>query len=194
VNEEQRVFIAIELSPDVRRWLQKARSVLEPLVPSGAVRWVHLDGIHITLKFMGEIPARRIDDVRGAIDRSMKGAVPFILMVEGLGCFPDLTRPRVVWAGVRREPALEDLQRRLEEALDATGFPKERRAFSPHLTLGRTRDGLAADSLRRIGSAVREASVGGPVEMQVTEVCFFRSVLRPSGAEYSVLYRAAFTQ
>jgi 2'-5' RNA ligase len=194
LNEDQRVFIAIELSPDVRKWLEKARVVLEPLMPSGAVRWVHLDGIHITLKFLGEIPANRIDDVRGAMDRSVKGVKPFPLAVEGLGCFPDLHRPRVVWAGVRREPLLEDLQRRLEEALAATSFPKERRAFSPHLTLGRVKDGLSADSLPRVGSAVEKAVMEKSVEMRVSEVILFRSVLRPSGAEYSVLYRTAFNQ
>jgi 2'-5' RNA ligase len=194
VNEEQRLFIAVDLSPDVRRWLEKARSVLGSSVPSGAVRWVTPAGIHLTLKFLGEIPANRIDGVRGAMDRSMKGAKPFSLFVEGLGCFPDHHRPRVLWAGVRHEPILVNLQKLLEEQLAAAGFPKERRPFSPHLTLGRVKDGLPADSLRRIGSAVGEASLKSSVEMRVVEVALFRSVLRPSGAEYSVLYRAAFNR
>lgn len=193
MDEIQRIFIAIELSPDVRRWLEKARSVLEPGIPSGAVRWVNPAGIHLTLKFLGEIPASRIDNVRSAMDQSAAGKTPFSLTVEGLGCFPNAVRPRVVWAGIREEPLLADLQRRLENDLSAVGFKKEQRAFSPHLTLGRVKDGVSESSLRRIGSAVQSGTMETPAVMPVDGMCLFRSVLRPAGAEYSALYRAGFS-
>jgi 2'-5' RNA ligase len=189
LDETQRVFLAIDLSPDVRRWLERARSLLETGMPAGAVRWVEINGIHITLKFLGEIPSGRIDTVRGAMDRSAAGGKRFSLRVEGVGCFPDAARPRVVWAGVRREPALLDLQRRLEENLSAAGFPRERRAFTPHLTLGRVKDGVKEEPLRRIGAMVENARTEAPVGMEADGLCLFRSILRPSGAEYAVVYR-----
>jgi 2'-5' RNA ligase len=189
VNDTQRLFIAIDLAPAVRRWLEKARSVLEPAMPPGAVRWVDAEDIHITLKFLGEIPVGRIDFVRGAMDRSMEGVNPFSLAVEGLGCFPNTAHPRVVWAGVRSEPLLLSLQKRLEDNLSAAGFERERRAFSPHLTLGRVKDGVEESLLRKLGAAVEGARPEPPVEMTVNGLCLFRSVLQRSGAEYSVLYR-----
>jgi 2'-5' RNA ligase len=188
-----RAFIAIGLSPDVRRWLVDTRTALEPRTPSGSVRWTDPQGIHITLKFLGEIPARREAEIRAVMDQTAQGCRPFELIAEGLGCFPNVARPRVVWAGIRREPALWDLQQRLEDGLEKAGFARERRAFSPHLTLGRVRDGVADGSLAEIGRAVEGAATGVAGKMEVTGFCLYRSVLRPGGAEYSVLYRAAFT-
>jgi RNA 2',3'-cyclic 3'-phosphodiesterase len=190
LDETQRLFIAIDLSPDVRRWLEKARSVLEPGMPAGAVRWVDPQGIHITLKFLGEVAVKRIDGVRAAMDQAVAGLSPFSLTVEGLGCFPNTARPRVVWAGVRVEPKLIGIQKRLEDILSATGFPREHRAFSPHLTLGRVKDGANENQLQRIGTAVESARMETPAGMEAGGLCLFRSILRPSGAEYSVLYRA----
>jgi RNA 2',3'-cyclic 3'-phosphodiesterase len=189
----QRLFIAIELSPDVRRWLEKSRSVLEPGMPSGAVRWVNPVGIHLTLKFLGEIPVNRIDSIRSAMDQSVTVRTPFSVTFEGLGCFPNTVRPRVVWAGVRSEPLLLDLQQRLEENLSADGFDRERRAFSPHLTLGRVKDGVSEIQLRNIGSAVEGTRTETTAAMPVDGLCLFRSILRPDGPEYSVLYRVEFS-
>ncbi len=189
MNETQRIFIAIELSPDVRRWLEKARADLQSAMPADAVRWVDVNGIHLTLKFLGEIPVGRIDAVRGAMDRSREGVRPFSLTVEGVGCFPNTGRPRVVWAGVRAEPSLADLQRRLEDNLHAVGFPKEQRAFSPHLTLGRVKDGASENQLHKIAAAIESAQTAPPAAMAVDGLCLFRSVLRPQGSQYSVLYR-----
>jgi 2'-5' RNA ligase len=190
LDETQRLFIAIDLSPGVRRWLEKARSVLEPGMPAGTVRWVDPQGIHITLKFLGEVAVNRIDGVRAAMGQAVSGVSPFSLTVEGLGCFPNTARPRVVWAGVRAEPKLIGIQKRLEDILSATGFPRERRAFSPHLTLGRVKDGANENQLQRIGAAVESARMETPAGMEAGGLCLFRSILRPSGAEYSVLYRA----
>jgi 2'-5' RNA ligase len=192
LDETQRLFIAIELSPDVRRWLEKTRSVLEPGMPPGSVHWVKPDGTHLTLKFFGEIPVGRIDGIRSAMDQSVAGKTPFSLTFEGVGCFPNTVRPRVVWAGVRGESLLADLQRWLEDHLEAAGFKKER-SFSPHLTLGRVRDGAKEIQLRKIGAAIEGARMETTAVMTVKELCLFRSILRPEGPEYSVLYRVEFS-
>jgi 2'-5' RNA ligase len=127
------------------------------------------------------------------MDRSLEGAKPFSLTVEGVGCFPNAIRPRVVWAGVRGEPLLADLQRRLEENLCAVGFQKDQRAFSPHLTLGRVRDEASEPQLRKIGAAVEAGRTDPPAAMPVSGVCLFRSILRPQGSQYSILYRGEFS-
>jgi 2'-5' RNA ligase len=193
LDENQRIFIAIELSSEVRRWLAKARSVLESGMPPGAVRWVDPQGIHLTLKFLGETQVRRMGEISGAMEKAAQGSPSFKLIIEGLGCFPDTARPRVIWAGVRSGPVLGDLQKRLEQDLERIGFPVERRAFSPHLTLGRVKDGATGVRLKEIGRAVEAASVESTAGMDVKDVCLFRSVLQPGGAAYTVIHRAALT-
>ncbi len=192
MEEVLRTFIAVHLSAEVRQWLGEARSMLASRILSGTVRWVNVDAIHITLEFLGEIPAGRIGDISAVMDDAAWGCRPFRLVVEGLGCFPDTARPRVIWAGVRREPALMELQKRLEDGLEKVGFPRERRAFSPHLTLGRVRDGVTGKELGDIGRAAQNAPVKSGVSMDVSGYALYKSVLRPTGPEYSILYRTAF--
>jgi 2'-5' RNA ligase len=189
VEKTLRAFIAVGLSPEVRRWLAEARSELEERIPSRCVRWTDADGIHITVKFLGDIPESSLGTIRSVMDGAARGCRPFSLSVEGLGCFPDVARPRVVWAGVQRHASFWDLQKRLEDGLAGAGFPKERRDFSPHLTLARVRDGVAGGKLAEIGRAVTHATNRPPVGMPVPGYGLYRSVLRPTGAEYSLLYR-----
>jgi 2'-5' RNA ligase len=188
--EQWRLFIAVELSAEVRRWITDQRNRLEPRMPSGAVRWVQPDGIHLTLIFLGETPSGRMDEIRKGMALATAVFPPFSLAVSDLGCFPNIARPRVVWTGLQPSPDLMNLQLRLEDELAATGFPREQRAFSPHLTLGRVRDGIAVDELRQIGSAVKGSGATEGIHMEVKEVCLFRSILQPSGAEYTRLHTA----
>jgi 2'-5' RNA ligase len=193
MEESLRLFIAIDLSAEVRRWLGEAKALLADRIEAGAVRWMNVGSIHITLKFLGETPARRVEEIRAVLDRLARGRAPFPIAVEGLGCFPNFVRPRVIWAGVRTGPALQELQKQLEADLERVGFPPERRPFSPHLTLGRVKDGVVGPRLAEIGRAVETASTSSAAAMDVRDWCLFRSVLRPGGSEYTVLHRAEFT-
>jgi 2'-5' RNA ligase len=187
MEQTLRAFIAIPLSADVRKWLAEARSALERALSAGVVRWTAIDGIHITLKFLGEIPTSKVDAVRAVMDRAAAGRAAFPIVAEGTGCFPNLRRPRVIWAGIRPQPELAALQKGIEDGLGAAGFPREDRAVSPHLTLARVRAGAGPTVLDEIGRAVGEARPRLPVEMRARKICLFRSVLKPGGAEYSVL-------
>ena len=189
----QRLFIAVELHAELQQWLRKARALLEGRIPSGSVRWTDVNGIHLTLKFLGAIPERRIGEIRTVMDGLVPSFRPFPLTAAGLGCFPNTARPRVIWAGIQGGPILVDLQKRLEQELERIGFPAERRAFSPHLTLGRVKDGVIGVRLEEIGRAVEAVSMESTAGMEVKDVCLFRSVLQPGGAVYTVLHRAPFT-
>jgi len=193
MKETIRLFVAVDLSPGIREWLGAAKAYLAPRIPPGAVRWMDPGAIHLTLKFLGETLPRRTGEIRAELDDLVRFFKPFPLTAEGLGCFPNTVRPRVVWAGVRGESSLGKLHERLEEALGRIGFPAERRVFSPHLTLGRVKDGVAGARLEEIGRAVEAASMKSAPGMEVRDLCLFRSVLRPGGAEYTVLHRAQFT-
>lgn len=178
-----RLFVAIEFPRDVRRelWADTAPLREEPF----PVRWVGEDRLHLTLKFLGEVEEGRVDDVAGALARAARPSRPFALRVEGVGAFPSLERPRVVWLGVEAPGELASVQTRVEEELAELGFDRERRDFHPHVTLGRVR----REARRGALAGLEEAAAGIDVsaESRVEEVTLMRSVLKSGGAEYSAV-------
>src|SRR2546430_1773627 len=132
-----RLFVAWNLPPAVREALWAATAPLRELgLP---VNWVRGDGIHLTLKFLGEVGDDREAEITAALGRTAAGARTLALAPAGFGVFPDFRRPRVVWAGIAPEPGLEILQHRVEQEFAPLGFPSEARPFRPHVTLGRAR-------------------------------------------------------
>ena len=183
-----RTFIAIELSSELLNRLQEVQRDLQKRVPPQVVRWVRPQGIHLTLKFLGEVPAERIQAITQAVERACTGVVPFTITAGGLGCFPNLRRPRVVWVGVD-EPTgnLSRLQQAVEAQLEALGYPREGRAFHPHLTLGRVQRRAASSEVRELGEKIAAITLGELGQMRVSEVHVMRSDLRPDGAVYTAL-------
>ncbi|MFI5234932.1 MAG: RNA 2',3'-cyclic phosphodiesterase [Gemmatimonadales bacterium] len=134
-----RLFAAIPASAPARdqvtRLLRELRDLRWP------VRWVAEEGIHLTLKFYGEVAVERLDAIAESIGFAIRGTGPLALGLSGLGGFPSMERARVVWAAVEAPPALELLQDRIERHAEALGFPLEGATFRPHITLGRVREG-----------------------------------------------------
>jgi 2'-5' RNA ligase len=188
-----RTFIAIELDEELQTNLKRAQDRLQARVAPRSVRWVRPDGIHLTLKFLGDTPTVKLEEIKAALVRAAAGIEAFTFTVEGVGCFPNLRQPRVVWLGLQ-EPSGE--LRRLRDAVEAQvaplGFPTERRAFNPHLTLGRVQRHASKSEVREIGQVVAASAIGRLDEMTVTSVSFIKSDLRPSGAVYSTLLEMPF--
>jgi len=176
-----RLFIAINLPPDLR---QRLWEVAEPLRTAGyPVRWVAPDGVHLTLKFLGEVPPDREPQVVVAIGVAVQGAKRFTLPMGGFGAFPSLSSPRVVWAGCEPVPALELLQDRVEREMERLGFPLEGRPFHPHLTLGRVQRNARANAFRDLESRINELAFAG--EATVESVDLMESQLARDGARYT---------
>jgi 2'-5' RNA ligase len=178
-----RLFIAIELSPDIRSGLSDLQNVLQR--QGRGVRWVNVSGIHCTLKFLGEVDEEKVP----RLVEKLSGITtpPFELSVRRLGVFPGWRSPRVVWVGVETaSPHLVVLQRRIERAVAPLGFPPEKRSFKPHLTLGRVRQ---KDGLDPLVHYLREhhdrVDLG---EFKVDGYVLFQSILRTSGAEYRSIH------
>ncbi len=186
-----RTFIAIELPPTMLEAIARAQDRLRQEAPEGLVRWVQPQGIHLTLKFLGDTPTNQVDAIGEALRVACTGHTPFMLSVSGLGCFPDLKRPRVVWAGVDETGGqLKRLQGAVERAIAPLGFPTESRPFNPHLTLGRVKEGRA-DALRALGDCVARLSARIQLgEVRVASVGLIRSDLLPGGAVYTPLVHA----
>ena len=139
--EQIRAFIAVELPPAVREAVEGVVRELRSGIGDG-VRWVRPEGVHLTLKFLGDIDAGSVPAVSRAMAQCAASAAPFDLFLEGVGVFPNARRPRVIWIGLggALEPLLA-LQHSIDRELEGLGFARERRPFTPHLTLGRVRDG-----------------------------------------------------
>jgi 2'-5' RNA ligase len=190
-----RVFVAIALSDEILAALGRVAAQLGQGPGGGAGRWVRPEGIHLTLKFLGEVPTELIEPINATIEKVCRAHVPFSLRLAGLGCFPNARRPRVVWAGVEEETGrLERLQAAVDRELARDGFPREARGFTPHLTLARVRDGATRDESETLGRAVAAYTVGETPSMTVRAVHVIKSDLRPSGAVYTPLYEAPLAE
>ena len=182
-----RAFIALSLPPLLKCGLEQVVQNLAAQVPRG-VRWVGLDGIHLTLKFLGNIDPTQVEDITEAVQRASLGASPFRLLLSGLGTFPNEKRPRVIWAGVQGDlESVGKLQAGIEAEVYGLGFPREKRPFTPHLTLGRVRDQAGSSERLGIGAAVSSCSMGPTEPWLVESVRLVRSHLGPGGATYSDL-------
>jgi 2'-5' RNA ligase len=191
-DDVQRVFIAVQVPTAAKQELGKLIDGLA-LEYSRDVRWVAPEGIHLTLKFLGNVEASRISSVIESMGAAAKGTGPFRLQVSGLGTFPNAARPRVLWAGVTGdlEPLLE-LQQRVENAMAGLGFAKDRQCFNPHLTLGRVRDRVSPANRQGIGAAFSGQGLASPEPWLVEEVFLVQSRLGPQRATYSDLAARPF--
>jgi 2'-5' RNA ligase len=186
--ETIRAFIAIPLPDSLMRQLTNLQRRLGEQVPHRSVRWVRPEGIHLTLKFLGDIPTDKLPGIKQALAAVARNAPASTFTVGEIGCFPNTLRPRVVWVGVQ-EPAgrLAVLQDAIEEVMVPFGYKPEGRGFKPHLTLGRVGRKARRDDVAQVGEVVAGAEVGQLAEVDADRFELIRSVLKPSGAEYTTL-------
>ena len=189
-EEEVRAFVAVELPEDARLVLGRLVEELRR-APLDHLRTVNPEGIHLTLKFLGNVAVSRLPQVTAAMDQAAAGAGPMEVELRGLGGFPNLGSPRVLWVGIEGETAqLRALAMALDEGLAAAGFPAETRPFAPHLTLGRMRDGATAGERRQAGEALQRLEGREQAPLPVTGISLMQSELRPQGARYTRLHHA----
>ena len=176
-----RSFVAIEIPEDVR---QRLRELLRGLKSTGAdVKWVRPEGIHLTLKFLGDVDREAVEILSLSLGPVVEKFAPFELKAQGIGGFPSFRNPRVVWAGlIETGGVLSALQRQIETTTAGLGFPSEERPFKPHLTLGRVRSSEGKSALTRTLEAKATLDLGA---FRAERVILFRSDLRPEGAVYT---------
>jgi RNA 2',3'-cyclic 3'-phosphodiesterase len=189
-----RSFVAILLPDTLRDSIAATIERLRPLC--AAVAWVPRQNLHLTLQFLGGQTEERLALAEAALDEAVARCAPLDITLHGLGAFPGLERPRILWIGLA-QGALEarTLQAHVVDALAERGFPREERAWHPHLTIGRVFDERrwrreAGPPLR---SALAQAAVTPFGTIRVTEVALMRSDLSPSGAHYTVRRVAALS-
>ncbi|HIE38803.1 MAG TPA: RNA 2',3'-cyclic phosphodiesterase [Anaerolineales bacterium] len=186
--ETIRTFIAIPLPEPLLAQLARVQRQLEKRMPPHSVRWVRAESIHLTLKFLGDTPTEKLPQIDAALAAVAQNAPACTFTVAGLGCFPNPRRPRVLWVGVQ-EPTgrLAALQDAIEGAVAPFGYPPEGRGFTPHLTLGRVHRRADRRDVARVGEVVTATEVGTLGQVSVDYLALIRSLLKPTGAEYTTL-------
>ncbi len=181
-----RTFLALPLDDGIQGRLVAAQ---ESLASAGArVRWVARENLHLTVKFLGGVEDRALGEVCAAAKRSAGEVEPFAFAVRGLSAVPNAGPLRMIWAGIDDPTGrLGSLNELLEKSFAALGFKEEKRAFRPHLTLGRVKGGRNASQLRAAAGEWRETDFG---EQPAEELIVFSSELTPDGPIYTALSRA----
>lgn len=179
-----RCFVAIPLEPEVVSGIAKIQRRLRELELDAS--WPAAQGLHLTLKFLGNVEEVRVPELAAALQRAVQGRDGLELSVQGLGAFPRPSDPRVVWVGVEGGPDLTDLQAAIEKQVTALGFPREDRPFRPHLTAARVK------SRRNVARLIRflEVETVDLGTFHADRVHLYQSLLRPEGAEYRILETA----
>ena len=176
-----RLFVALEIPPTVRENLANFIKQLRPLAPEP--RWLRPENLHVTLKFIGELPAEKLAAIRTAL-ASIRSAQAVTIDFRGLGFFPNEKHPRVFWAGMEASPNLKTLASDIERATEKLGIPREQRPFSPHLTLARFEPPRLSKKLR---APIKENATREFGSLAAKEFHLIESQLKPSGAEYTTL-------
>ncbi len=179
-----RLFLAIPIDKQI---LDALAGVVEKLRGSrGPVRWVRPEGMHLTLKFLGDTEPDRIEPLVQAITSGTRDIMPFPITVTGAGAYPNLRRPRVLWAGVvENSGTLKRLARNIEEEAEKLGWERESRTFSPHITIGRVKGNM---NIARLTAAMKEIKDDHWGDQEVGELVLYSSELKPGGAVYERIH------
>lgn len=185
-----RLFIALEFPAPLQNAVFSQTSRLREAAGSEAVRWVPPANLHLTLKFLGDAAPPSLAFLNQMLAAQAAGYAPFRVSLGGLGAFPNNRRPRVIWVGVQAPPELNALQRQIESAAARLGYAAEDRPFSPHLTIGRVRQGASGIDqikLRQALDSLQISRIGGTL---IGSVVLMKSDLQPAGPVYTPLFAA----
>jgi 2'-5' RNA ligase len=181
-----RTFLAIQPSPEVLETLETFAGELRKT--GGDVRWIKGDSMHLTIKFLGDVPEREIGGLSRALEERFVEQAPIDVEFRGIGVFPNMKKPRVLWVGLHGG-GLGELVERAETALSPLGFPPEEREFTPHLTIGRFRSTRGWERLLAAIKDARDQSFGVG---QIAKATLYQSDLRADGPVYTALTEFSF--
>ena len=184
-----RIFCAIELPATLRKLLLQHVTSLKQTVPEARATWARETNLHLTLKFLGEIPETTVADFSAAVSRAVADMKAFSIRIEGNGAFPSHGSARVLWIGINDYTGeLAELHAKLEEESAQVGFAREARPFHPHLTIARLRNPQHARTL----ALAHKHMEFDAMEIAVTELLVIRSELSSAGSRYSIVSRHLF--
>ena len=183
-----RTFIALDFPLSILDPIEQQTKRLRQTLGNEVIRWVLTHNMHLTLKFLGNVPVSHLEFLKQMLAQATDSITQFDLQIGGIGSFPNSNRPRVLWVGIHAPAALSNLQKAIEEGAKRLGYEKEERPFSPHLTLGRVRQGLDGKDLQKISNALSSIQLGKIGIARVDSVHIYKSDLNSEGSVYTKLF------
>jgi 2'-5' RNA ligase len=178
-----RTFVAIELPEVVKRGIAEIKNQYSDME---GVSWIKPEGAHLTIKFLGEIGRDVVDGLACALEPVMAKVKPFKLKIEDVGVFPNLSKPRVLWLGVKEEKNLKQIHLKVDEEARKVGINKEEKNYHPHITIARIKSDEPPQRLKEFLKEFKGKTFWTDVD--VKSIVIYKSILRPDGAEYEKLY------
>ncbi|MFH0754216.1 MAG: RNA 2',3'-cyclic phosphodiesterase [Candidatus Omnitrophota bacterium] len=188
-----RTFIAIEIDERIQRELARIQDRLKTADPETKladprIRWTNPKNLHLTLNFLGDIEPKIIDTIEKILSETAKDFNMFHMNIGTLGAFPNMHEPDIIWAGInKRANLLTDIALKLEERLTAHGITPAEHRFTPHITLGRSKNEA---SCQRLSDLLNNTHLPAGLSQKVDRICLFRSELLPKGPVYHLLFTA----
>ena len=185
-----RTFIAADIPPSIQKSIQVQVDNLRKFIGDSSVRWVPVNNIHLTLKFLGDTSPSNLDMLKQALRAQTNSYTGMDITISGLGSFPSSKRARVLLVRIQAPAALEALQREIDSACAKIGYKPETRPFSPHLTIGRVRRGISPSDQTKIQRALSEVKIDSLGTTRVDYIHLYKSELARTGATYTKLFSA----
>lgn len=182
-----RAFIALEIDPALRPHIHQVSSSLQEELPHLPLRWVPVENMHLTVKFLGDVSPANLKLIKEMLESEIRQHKRFEFGIGNCGAFPNEARPRVLWIGVEGPDELLQLHRRIENIVGRFGYERDKKSYTPHLTLARVSRNATPQEIKAIGECLRERKVGYLGAVRVNAVHLFRSDLMPEGAVYTKL-------
>ena len=201
---KHRLFIAIDFPEKTKKEITGLINQLKSQYPQ--IRWEKTENIHLTLKFLGWVKIKiknqkskskmtdqklKIEEIRKGIEKSIQGITPFWFQPDKLGCF--LSQSLIIWLGVEVQSEFFQMVKNLEKEMKKLGFPKEKRVFSPHITLGRVRRIKLRKKWQKIAQEIKNFPTPSFSKFKVSEIILMKSQLTPKGSIYSVVDKASLS-
>lgn len=185
-----RTFIAIDFPPEILAKIAKIVAYFQSQTPAGALKWVTSGNLHLTLKFLGDVREDHLEAIKAGLQAAVRDQPAFEIGIEGLGMFPDASKPRAVWLGIQGAAPLTQIHHQLDQALQEEVTRPEKRPFSPHLTIARVRQSASRETTRQIGETLSQFKVDSLGTLKVETIQLYKSELTPKGPIYTTLLRA----
>jgi RNA 2',3'-cyclic 3'-phosphodiesterase len=183
-----RAFIAVDLPDKILAPIGQIIQSLQQDLPKNIIRWVPLHNIHLTLMFLGDVEASKLEPLKPILSDELSAHASFDIHVRGLGVFPSVKKPRVLWIGVVYPPEFAAIYHDIQQRVSELGYPRDERPLSPHLTIGRVQRTAKIDEINRIDQAVLANDIGSVGTATIDCVHLYRSDLKPNGAIYTQLH------
>jgi len=189
-----RTFIAADLPIEILKKINTITAFFESQIAGESLKWVSTDNLHLTIKFIGDLPDEKLDPLKNLLTETLIDQGGFSIDIQGLRMYPNPKKPRVIWLGIVGGEPLTEIHNALESTLKPLGIPPEKRAYTPHLTIARVKRQTDPETAKLIGAVFSQFRVDSLGITTIDKVCLYKSILTPKGPVYTPLHMVSLNK